>query len=298
MILVLSVNPALAQESLIPSGGEGSVLLIERESKLPTFISTASTIISITTQRLERVDIALKELPTVLDSIRLRQRAVNRSLLSITELLMENMKKSADLLINHAEVLKEVPPGDIAMLKADAQSLKNRAAMMRQVMSEEWICPVSKTVKFYDSWKERRPSGKIHHGVDLVGFNGADLYAPVDGEIVFFWDTVGGRSFGLTANNGDYYFGTHLLRFGKKTGTVSAGDVIGQLGSGGNATGPHLHFEYHPGPTGKGGGDGVNPYLIANRHCRNRIPMSLPLNHSEENESEGHSFSFGNLEWD
>ena len=40
---------------------------------------------------------------------------------------------------------------------------------------------------------------------------------------------------------GNYYYGTHLSRFGSVTGHVDAGTVIGYVGQSGNASMPHLH---------------------------------------------------------
>ncbi|MHB1130096.1 MAG: M23 family metallopeptidase, partial [Ilumatobacteraceae bacterium] len=76
--------------------------------------------------------------------------------------------------------------------------------------------------------------------------------------------TVGGSLSGnalrLSQSDGTYFFYAHMDSFaaGIAVGTpVHAGQIIGYVGSTGNAGGPHLHFEVHP-----FGGDPVNPYPV------------------------------------
>ena len=283
------------QPALIEVGENDSPFLLERKLTLPFFTSKASKVISIIENRIEATTTALTDLATTFESIRSRQEIIEKSLENVAVLLLERIEEAEKIMVGRAEKLENIEEADKVRLQKDKKKYENIETIMKLANSNDWVCPVSNTVKFYDSWNENRPRG-IHRGVDLVGFYGADLYAPVDGEITFFWDSVGGKSFRLIAETGDYYFGTHLYRYGKKSGKVSAGDVIGQLGAGGNATGPHLHFEFHAGPIGRG--NEVNPYQIVNRRCTNRIPIEMPLNHTEEEERGKYMFSYGNFEWD
>lgn len=118
-------------------------------------------------------------------------------------------------------------------------------------------CPVRGDHEFIDSWGFPRSGGRRHKGVDLLAPIGTPIVAPVNGVVSFRSNRVGGRSFHLTDEFGNYYYGTHMSGYGDVEGEIRAGQVIGYVGDDGNAAGiPHLHFEIHPG----GRGSPINPF--------------------------------------
>ena len=118
-------------------------------------------------------------------------------------------------------------------------------------------CPVRGDHSFIDSWGFPRSGGRRHKGVDVLASIGVPIVSPVNGVVSYRSNSVGGRSFHLTDEFGNYYYGTHLSAYGDVEGEVRAGQVIGYVGDDGNAAGiPHLHFEIHPG----GRGNPINPY--------------------------------------
>ena len=92
---------------------------------------------------------------------------------------------------------------------------------------------------------------------------GVEVVAPVSGRVEHRSNRVGGRSFHLWGDDGNYYYGTHLSAYGT-SGEVKAGEVIGFVGDDGNAAGlPHLHFEIHAG----GRGNQINPFIDSAAVC-------------------------------
>lgn len=120
--------------------------------------------------------------------------------------------------------------------------------------------PVRGSCRFANSWQATRGGGRLHAGVDLISPAGTPVVAAANGTLSRQWTGAAnsGNAWRLTTSSGTYFFYAHLASFadGLSVGSnVRAGDVIGYVGSTGNAVSPHLHFEIHP-----NGGGAVNPY--------------------------------------
>ncbi|MGE5227606.1 MAG: M23 family metallopeptidase [Planctomycetaceae bacterium] len=97
-----------------------------------------------------------------------------------------------------------------------------------------------------------------HEGNDVGAPAYSPIVAPFDGYASSSWSALGGLVVKVTGARG-YIFNAHLSSVGR-LGEVHTGDVIGYVGTTGDATGPHDHVEWHP-----WGGAAVdpNPYLAA-----------------------------------
>lgn len=124
-------------------------------------------------------------------------------------------------------------------------------------------CPVAGVNSFVDSFGWPRPGDRTHQGIDLIASYGTPLVAVADGYAVASYNSLGGNSVWVESPGKGATYYAHLSRYGT-LGRVSAGTVIGYVGATGDASGPHLHFEYHPG--GRSGG-AINPYAALNVVC-------------------------------
>lgn len=115
-----------------------------------------------------------------------------------------------------------------------------------------------------DTFASPRSGGRTHRAIDLAAPRGTPLVAVVDGTIRRkHWNALGGKTLYLTSADGrfDYYY-AHLDEYaaGIEIGTeVRRGEVIGTVGSTGNARGAHLHFQVLD-RSGSGRGTPINPY--------------------------------------
>lgn len=101
------------------------------------------------------------------------------------------------------------------------------------------------TTETYLSGYDYDPSTN-HRAIDIAGSIGNPVYASDAGVIVYSnWNENGyGNLIVIDHGNGWQSVYAHLDTFAKYCGeNVDQGEIIGTLGTTGNSTGPHLHFE-------------------------------------------------------
>ena len=123
------------------------------------------------------------------------------------------------------------------------------------------VCPVPDHTWIANDFGAPRV-GHTHQGNDIGARYGAEIVAPFEGSAKSSSSTTGGTQV-YVYGQGGYVFNAHLSKVGQM-GHVNPGDVIGYVGTSGNAssTAPHDHFEWHP-----GGGSAVDPYAFLMAVC-------------------------------
>jgi len=109
------------------------------------------------------------------------------------------------------------------------------------------IEPVARTESSGFGWRDDpiRHTRSFHSGTDFRGKPGTPVLAAGDG-VVAFCGRLGGYGNVIDINHGGGVITryAHLRRIAtRKDAAVTAGTTIGEVGSTGRTTGPHLHFE-------------------------------------------------------
>ena len=114
--------------------------------------------------------------------------------------------------------------------------------------SSGWVCPVPYyTLTSPFGMRVHPISGKwkMHNGVDMACAQGTPIYAAKSGKVTVASYQEGGAGYYVSINHGDGFSSIymHMTHYIVAPGQyVTAGQVIGYVGSTGGSTGPHLHF--------------------------------------------------------
>ncbi len=125
-------------------------------------------------------------------------------------------------------------------------------------------CPLPNGSSFIDTWGYARSGGRTHKGTDMIAARGSTVVAMRGGTVRLNWHSLGGRQVYVYGTDGITYYYAHLSGYpsGLSNGqTVKQGQVIGYVGSTGNATTNVLHLGMII------GGRYVNPYVTLRKAC-------------------------------
>ena len=183
------------------------------------------------------------------------------------ELLRQLIAKGEEFqaLIDESEELQDQLMADIAKAEKDLKEAEYREWLATYVppttrpgndtkpspqipSSSGWVCPVPYyTLTSPFGMRVHPISGKwkMHNGVDLALPQGEPIYAAKSGKVTTASFQAGGAGYYVSINHGDGFSSVymHMTHFIVAPGQyVTAGQVIGYVGSTGGSTGPHLHF--------------------------------------------------------
>ena len=161
--------------------------------------------------------------------------------------------------IRRTTVVKAAKPA--APRRVTPRATRKRVVVPLEVKG--YVCPVRGPHHFTDDYGDAR-AGHRHQGNDILSPYGTPLVAVISGVIKTDYSAAGGISIYLRGTDGVEYFYAHNSRNVVTTGQrVTTGQVIGYVGTTGNARGgpAHVHFERHP------GGHAVDPYPFLIRVC-------------------------------
>lgn len=128
--------------------------------------------------------------------------------------------------------------------------------------------PTDPRATYVDDYDHGRSGGRTHGATDLMGERGWPVFAAVGGEVTWMPETphaTAGYAIAVDGDDERTYRYIHLDGYadGIAPGVeVERGELIGTLGSTGNAGTPHLHFEIDDERvTDPYGGHRINPYF-------------------------------------
>jgi murein DD-endopeptidase MepM/ murein hydrolase activator NlpD len=157
---------------------------------------------------------------------------------------------AADARAEAADV-DEAPPGGTLSWKAPTHKQRPAAttattATTMEATTAAWVNPLPEAVVtscFGERW------GRLHAGVDLAAAYGTPIRAAGAGTVIAAGPAEGyGNAVLIDHHNGYLTHYGHMSEIKVKVGQqVTTGQYIGNEGSTGHSTGPHLHFEVHKG---------------------------------------------------
>lgn len=113
-----------------------------------------------------------------------------------------------------------------------------------------WYSPLPGNSPLCNYWQWR--GNYNHRGEDIPASSGNPIHAAHSGNVQTSWEAGGAGNYTVITHDGMAEVYMHQSSFKVRSGWVNGGDIIGYVGSTGDARGSHLHFEIQPNGPWKG----------------------------------------------
>ena len=160
------------------------------------------------------------------------------------------MKESFELVYLNDKLVEKILVEKV-VLKEPVSEVVERGVMISSSMTPASLkifsVPLYGVITSPYEWRDIGQGWKFHEAIDISGSNikGKEVIAAGDGEVVKKYYSWGyGNRIEILHPNGMITSYSHLNEYLVEVGdTVKEGQAIGIVGSTGNSTGTHLHFE-------------------------------------------------------
>ena len=232
-------------------------------------------------RRMQELTDAANEVTAAQDSLSTEKADLEstREELDATQLVLDEKRAEADailidliargeefeLLLEESEDAQEELMQEIAKKEKEYDQAKHREWLATSVATQPtvaagstkpstqapssggWVSPVASYTLTSAFGMRKHPIlgyTRMHNGVDMAAPSGTPIYAAKSGRVtVAGWGSQSGNYVSINHGDGFASIYMHMTRYIVSAGSyVSAGQVIGYVGSTGLSSGPHLHF--------------------------------------------------------
>lgn len=147
----------------------------------------------------------------------------------------------------NSDVVAEIDAGGKDISAKDKEKIAGEVSLKKYTLNKTAVLPLKGEITSAFGYRIHPISGEygFHSGTDIAAAEGTDILSAFDGVVIKAgYNEWNGNYLKIKHSDSVVTMYCHCKKLFVKNGTeITAGEKIASVGSTGNSTGPHLHFE-------------------------------------------------------